>query len=273
LKAACVNPVLHYKLDVGLLQQGDVADFVLVNDLNDFAVLQTYINGQLVAEAGKSKIDRTRYERGSDKINNFHCTLKRPQDFEVISAEAETGLISVIGALDGQLITEKLITKPKIANGRVVSDPENDILKIVVVNRYTESVSNIAKGFIKNFGLKNGALASSVAHDSHNIVAVGVDDSSLAKAVNLVITAKGGISCVSEEEELLVELPIAGLMSDEDGYDIAKSYTAIDAMAKRQGSTLSSPFMSLSFMALLVIPHLKLSDLGLFDGDTFQFVK
>ena len=273
LKAACVNPVLHYKLDVGLLQQGDAADFVLVNDLKDFAVLQTYIDGQLVAEAGQSKIDRTRFERGSGKINNFHCAPKRPQDFEVMIDETERNLIPVIGVLDGQLITEKLLVKPNIANGRLVSDPENDILKIVVVNRYTESVSKIAKGFIKNFGLKSGALASSVAHDSHNIVAVGVDDASLAKAVNLVITAKGGISCVSEQQELLVKLPIAGLMSDEDGYDVAESYTAIDAMAKDQGSTLSSPFMSLSFMALLVIPHLKLSDLGLFDGDTFQFVK
>jgi adenine deaminase len=273
LKAACVNPVLHYKLDVGLLRQGDAADFVLVENLKDFAVLQTYIDGQLVAESGKSKIHRTGQERGSEKINNFHCTPKRVQDFEIMNTEPGKDLVPVIGVVDGQLITEKLMIKPKVANGRVVSDPENDILKIVVVNRYTESVSNIAKGFIKNFGLKNGALASSVAHDSHNIVGVGVDDASLAKAVNLIITARGGISCVNEDEEMLVELPIAGLMSDEDGYNVAESYTAIDAMAKRHGSTLSSPFMSLSFMALLVIPHLKLSDLGLFDGDTFQFVK
>ncbi|HET9278129.1 MAG TPA: adenine deaminase C-terminal domain-containing protein, partial [Flavitalea sp.] len=200
-------------------------------------------------------------------------TPKRVQDFEVMNTEPGKDLVPVIGVVDGQLITEKLMIKPKVANGRVVSDPENDILKIVVVNRYTESVSNIAKAFIKNFGLKKGALASSVAHDSHNIVGVGVDDASLAKAVNLIVTAQGGISCVNEDEEMLVELPIAGLMSDEDGYNVAESYTAIDAMAKRQGSTLSSPFMSLSFMALLVIPHLKLSDLGLFDGDTFQFVK
>src|SRR5215204_4043599 len=197
LKAACVNPVLHYKLDVGLLRQGDAADFVLVGNLTEFAALQTYIGGQLVAEAGKSKIDRTQHERGSEKINNFHCAPKRGQDFEVMNAEPEKDLIPVIGVVDGQLITEKLMIKPKIANGRVISDPENDILKIVVVNRYTESVSNIAKGFIKNFGLKKGALASSVAHDSHNIVGVGVDDASLAKAVNLIITAKGGISCVN----------------------------------------------------------------------------
>ena len=275
LKAACVNPVLHYKLDVGLLRTGDPADFILVENLNNFRVLQTYIGGQLVAEAGKSRITVVTDKQKDDStaINNFHCFRKNIEDFEVLNSQPQPMSIPVIGVIDGQLITDKIMTTPKIVDGRIVSDPEKDILKIVVVNRYSESVSQIAKGFIKNFGLKEGALASSVAHDSHNIVAVGVDDSSLCKAVNLVISGKGGISCVNETTEMLVRLPVAGLMSDEDGYAVAESYTAIDAMAKKQGSTLSAPFMSLSFMALLVIPHLKLSDLGLFDGDDFQFVK
>jgi adenine deaminase len=274
LKAACVNPVLHYKLDVGLLRTGDAADFVLVENLTDFKVLQTYIDGHLVAEGGQSSIINTRDTQTiSPAINNFNCSKKNINDFEIPSSLVKEKFIPVIGVMDGQLITNKIITSPRILNDRIVSDVENDILKIVVVNRYTDSVLPIAKGFIKNFGLKEGALASSVAHDSHNIVAVGVDDESLCKAVNLIICSKGGISCVNEKAEMLIHLPVAGLMSDEDGYAVAESYTAIDAMAKAQGSILSAPFMSLSFMALLVIPHLKLSDLGLFDGDSFQFIK
>lgn len=274
LKAACVNPVLHYKLDVGLLRTGDAADFVLVENLTDFKVLQTYIDGNLVAEGGQSNIINTRDKQTiSPAINNFHCSKKNINDFEIPGSLVKEKFIPVIGVIDGQLITNKITTSPRILNDRIVSDVENDILKIVVVNRYTDSALPIAKGFIKNFGLKEGALASSVAHDSHNIVAVGVDDESLCKAVNLIISNKGGISCVNKKAEMLVHLPVAGLMSDEDGYAVAESYTAIDAMAKAQGSILSAPFMSLSFMALLVIPHLKLSDLGLFDGDSFQFIK
>jgi adenine deaminase len=278
LKAACVNPVLHYKLDVGLLRIDDRADFIVVQDLKDFVVDQTYIDGELVAENGRSKIATEDIkQKGTRRINNFHCQKKSPQDFEVLVSPEDrefTGnRLPVIEVIDGQLITNRIDVSPKIANGRIVSDHENDILKIVVVNRYMESVSFIAKGFTKNMGLKEGALASSVAHDSHNIVAVGVDDESLCKAVNLVVSSKGGISCVSDSAEMIVELPVAGLMSDEDGYAVAEAYSAIDAMAKSLGSTLSAPFMSLSFMALLVIPHLKLSDLGLFDGDRFQIIK
>jgi adenine deaminase len=171
--------------------------------------------------------------------------------------------------LDGQLITNKIFIAPKIENGKIVTDLENDILKIVVVNRYNDAP--IAKAFIKNFGLKHGSIASSVAHDSHNIVAVGVDDESLCRAVNLIINYKGGVSCVGEKE-IVLPLPVAGLMSMENGYIVAEKYKAIDKAAKALGSTLSSPLMTLSFMALLVIPHLKLSDKGLFDGDGFSFV-
>ncbi|MGZ3910367.1 MAG: adenine deaminase C-terminal domain-containing protein, partial [Flavisolibacter sp.] len=160
--------------------------------------------------------------------------------------------------------------EPAEVGGMLVSDPNRDILKIAVVNRYREAP--VALGFIKNFGLKKGAIASSVAHDSHNIVAVGVDDESLCRAVNLIIESKGGISCTGGEQENILPLPVAGLMSQEDGYEIAAKYSAMDRMAREAGSTLSAPFMTLSFMALLVIPHLKLGDRGLFDVDAFAFV-
>jgi adenine deaminase len=263
LKAACVNPVGHYKLKVGLLRPNDFADFVVVKDLENFEVLQTWINGKLVAENGKSLLGNSQLAT-SKAINNFSCTKKKPGDFAVPFTGQET--LSVIEALDGQLITNRLSAKPKVEGGHIVPDIENDVLKIVVVNRYSDAP--VAKAFIKNFGLEKGAIASSVAHDSHNIVAVGVDDESICRAVNLVIEAKGGVSCVGETD-MIVPLPVGGLMSTEDGYKVAETYAAIDKAAKALGSSLSAPFMTLSFMALLVIPHLKLSDLGLFDGDRF----
>jgi adenine deaminase len=265
IQAACVNPVLHYKIPVGLLKPGDTADFIVTSDLQQFNALQTYINGELVAENGKSKIE----SKASRHINNFNCRKKAAADFQVpFDGEKE---IPVIEALNGQLITNKLLLSPTIKGGFIISDTERDILKLAVVNRYTDAV--VATAFIKNTGLKEGAIASSVAHDSHNIVAVGVDDESLCHAVNLVIEQQGGVSCVSIQSSLVLPLPVAGLMSAEDGYDVANSYTAIDAMAKSLGTTLSAPFMTLSFMALLVIPHLKLSDLGLFDGDSFALIQ
>ena len=265
LKAACLNPVLHYKLDVGLLREGDAADFIVVKDLINFEVEKTFINGELVAENGKSTIRTIK----SDIINNFSCNKKDVEDFAVeIKDEID---IPIIVALDGQLITNRLVYIPNVENGKIITETENDILKIVVVNRYSDAP--ITKAFIKGFGLTQGALASSVAHDSHNIVAVGVDDESICRAVNLVIDKKGGVSAVSNNNEMILGLPVAGLMSNEDGYKIASDYTAIDKMTKEElGSTLGSPFMTLSFMALLVIPHLKLSDKGLFDGDKFEFV-
>jgi adenine deaminase len=274
LKAACVNPVHHYKLDVGLLKTGDAADFIIVKDLEHFEVRKTFIDGELVAENGKSNI----VTKTPTVINNFSCSRKEPDDFAISATDTRPPVtthhlplvIPVMEALDGQLITNKLEEEGKIENGRWVSDTERDILKIVVVNRYKEAP--VAKAFIKNFGLKQGALASSVAHDSHNIVAVGVDDDSICKAVNMIIDHRGGVSCVKDNLELIVPLPVAGLMSNEDGYHVAQQYSLIDKAAKEAGSTLGSPFMTLSFMALLVIPHLKLSDLGLFDGDRFGFV-
>ncbi len=266
LQAACINPVLHYKMKVGLLREGDAADFIVVNDLKNFEVLQTYINGELVAEGGKSKVKSQK----SKIINQFSCDEKTVADFKFAVADFGKDIYA-IEALDGQLITNKVACKPLVKNGFYESDVTNDILKIVVVNRYNNAP--VAKAFIKNFALKEGAMASSVAHDSHNIVAVGVDDASICKAVNLVIAEQGGVSAVSNNKQMVLGLPVAGLMSNEDGYVVAEKYTAIDKMTKEElGSTLMAPFMTLSFMALLVIPHLKLSDKGLFDGDVFEFV-
>lgn len=268
LRAACVNPVLHYKLDVGLLFEGDDADFIVTDSLSEFKILKTFIKGQLVAAAGKSFIESV----SEEPINQFVCEEISETDLAipVETYPSQNGLIPVMEALDGQLITNKLWLAPTVANGNYISNTENDQLKMVVVNRY--STAPVAKCFIKNFGFKKGAIASSVAHDSHNIVAVGADDKSLMQAINLVIRERGGVSCVDGSNELVLGLPVAGLMSANDGYQVAEAYTAIDAMAKALGSNLQAPFMTLSFMALLVIPHLKLSDKGLFDGDNFSFV-
>ena len=266
LQAACINPVLHYTMKVGLLRTGDAADFIVVDNLENFNVVQTYIDGVLVAENGLSKVVCDK----SAVLNNFDCKAKAIIDFRfpIVDFKKE---VFAIEALDGQLITNKIICSPIVKDGFYESNVANDILKIVVVNRYKNAP--VAKAFIKNFGLTQGAIASSVAHDSHNIVAVGADDESLMKAVNAVIAAQGGVSAVSRTNEMVLALPVAGLMSNEDGYKVAASYTAIDKMVKEElGSTLSAPFMTLSFMALLVIPHLKLSDQGLFDGDEFKFI-
>jgi adenine deaminase len=270
IQAACVNPVIHYKIDVGLLREGDNADFILAADLKDFKITHTYINGELVAANGESFIKSV----NEKAINQFDCKEVTVDDLIISMKDYpfENGNIPVIEALDGQLITNKLMLPAKIENGNFVTDVENDVLKKVVVNRYKQAP--VAKCFIRNFGIKKGALASSVAHDSHNIVAVGADDVSLAEAINQVIREKGGVSVAAPKaSSMIVSLPVAGLMSADDGYKVAEAYTAIDKITKLDlGSTLTAPFMTLSFMALLVIPHLKLSDLGLFDGDKFQFV-
>lgn len=262
LQVACVNPVKHYKMDVGLLQENDAADFIVVENLTDFKVKQTYINGELVAENGKSFVQHVDFE----KPNNFNNSAKVLNDFEVKSS-AKT--IRVIEALEGQLITNEIHCTPKIVDGNLVSDVENDVLKMAVVNRYSNAEPAIA--FIKNFGLKKGAIASSVAHDCHNIVVVGTSDEEILNAVNLIIENTGGICAVNGDEKKSLALPVAGIMSDQNGWEAGRLYQEIDAMAKELGSSLKAPFMTLSFMALLVIPDLKLSDKGLFSGKQFAF--
>ncbi|MGN6567914.1 MAG: adenine deaminase [Flavipsychrobacter sp.] len=265
LCAACLHPVQHYKLPVGHLRVGDPADFIVINSPQQFDILQTYINGQLVAEMGRSLLP----DIPVDTINNFRANKRIVSDFE-IQADNKTS-VRVIEALEGQLITNELILPAKIEDGKLVSDVESDVLKLVVINRY-EPNAPVAMSFIKNFGLKHGTLASTVAHDCHNIIAIGVDDASICAAVNELIESKGGIAVASNATDIdCMPLQVGGLMSTEDGYKVASQYAILDAKAKELGTQLKAPFMTLSFMALLVIPNLKLSDKGLFNGQKFEF--
>ena len=264
LRVACINPVNHYGLSVGLLKEGDSADFIVVRNLETFEVQSTYIDGQLVAENGKTKIERIE----SRIINNFNTHPKKPEDFQ-LKATGEN--INVIKAINGEIVTESMCVPVKSENGFAISDTSRDILKFCVVNRYDNTPPAI--GFIHNFNLKSGAIASCVGHDSHNILAVGANDEAICRAVNLIIKHSGGISAIHEKEEKILPLPIAGIMTNADGYKVAAQYLEIDSMVKNQLScSLDAPFMTLSFMALLVIPQLKLSDRGLFDGKDFKFI-
>lgn len=263
LRCASLNPVLHYKMDVGLLRVGDPADFIVIDNTDDFNILQTYINGQKMADSGSCVLPAKKHSL----INQFNCDKVSTSDFAFPMTE---GNLHVIEAIDGQLITNKLKTVAKTVNGSAVADVEHDILKLAVVNRY--SSSKPAVSFIKNFNIKSGALASTVAHDSHNIIAVGTDDEWLAKAVNLLVESKGGLCAIDPSGAMVLPLPIAGLMSDLSCDEIGEQYSNIDKKVKAMGCTLRAPFMTLSFMALLVIPKLKLSDKGLFDAESFTFV-
>ncbi|MGY8914918.1 MAG: adenine deaminase [Flavobacteriales bacterium] len=263
LQVACINPVKHYNMKVGLLQEGDAADFIIVEDLKDFKVVKTYINGELVAEKGRSQIVAIPFETP----NNFEVQPKTVKDFYLKAIGTH---IRVIEALDGELITKEIQAENLIKNDNLVSNTDTGILKMAVVNRYSNKPPAI--GFIKNFGLKKGAIASSVAHDSHNIIVVGTTDEEICKAVNLIIKNRGGICAIGADDQKSLALPVAGIMSDKDGWETGRLYQEIDNMSKSLGSTLKAPFMTLSFMALLVIPDLKLSDKGLFSGGKFEFV-
>jgi adenine deaminase len=262
LQAACINPIKHYNLDVGSLQIGDPADFIILEDLVSFKTKKTYINGQIVFSEGKSNISSVPFKN----LNNFNTSKKKINDFKF---ESESSKIRVIEALEGELVTNELIKDSLIQNGNIISNTQIDVLKMTVVNRYQNQQPAIA--FIKNFGLKKGAIASSVGHDSHNIIAIGVNDEAIYEAVNLLIEVKGGICAVNGTSKKVVPLPVAGIMSDQSGEVIGQQYADLDQMAKELGCTLNAPYMTLSFMALLVIPSLKLSDKGLFDGSKFEF--
>ena len=262
IKICTYNPVKHYNLEVGLLQKNDFADFIIVDDLKNFNVLKTYINGEKVAENNISLIDSV-----NESTPNLFNASEISEDDIQIKAESDTA--KVIKAFDGQLITEEIDIKPKVVNNYIQCDTDNDILKIVVMNRYSKAKPSVA--LINNFSLKKGAIASTVAHDSHNIIAVGTSDKDIVKAINILVKNKGGISLVNDNEEISLPLPVAGIMSNKDAYYIAEKYEDIDRKAKELGTKLSAPYMTLSFMALLVIPELKLSDKGLFDGKKFEF--
>ena len=266
LRAASVNPVAHYHLPVGLLRKGDPADFIKIDNILNFNILQTVINGLIVAENGNSLLPSL----PATTINNFNTNKKTIEQFHIPSPAPQC-TIRVIEAIEGQLVTNQLQLPAKTKDGLIVSDIERDILKMAVVNRYQPDAP-IALGFIHNIGLKTGALASTVGHDCHNIIVVGTDDESMCAAVNALIDCKGGIAVTEPGTGTeYMALPVAGLMSAEDGHNVAAQYTYIDNKAKELGTPLKAPFMTLSFMALLVIPSLKLSDKGLFDGSTFNF--
>lgn len=263
LRVASYNTINHYNMHVGLLQKGDPADFCIVNNLKDFDVQATYIDGALVAENGVTKIESVEEE----PINNFSCS---EVGIDQIQLKADSDKpVKVIAVEDGQLITKKEVATLTSENGFLQTDVNQDVLKIVVVNRYFDAAPAVS--FITNIGLKEGAIASCVAHDSHNIIAVGTNDKDICKAINLIIKEEGGVSLAHGDHEEIVSLPVAGIMSAKNGYEVADAYEQIDASAKKLGATLASPYMTLSFCALLVIPELKLSDKGLFDGTTFSF--
>jgi adenine deaminase len=246
------------------LGKGDAADFIVVNNLTGFDILQTYVQGVLVAEHGKSTIKSVEISI----VNNFDTNLKKEFDFNF---ETKLRSLPIIHALDGQLITRQLDFDLNSIKGSEYIDLEKDILKIAVVNRYSNKPPAVA--FIHGFGLLHGAIASSVAHDSHNIVVVGTNNEDICEAVNLIIKNKGGISIANGKQQSILKLPIAGLMSDLPGEEVAQQYIQMDRLSRELGSKLSAPFMTLSFMALLVIPKIKLSDLGLFDGEKFAWVE
>ncbi|HOW25287.1 MAG TPA: adenine deaminase [Bacteroidales bacterium] len=262
LQCCTVNPVHHYKLPVGLLRKGDPADMTVVSDLTDFEVLATYIHGMKVSEKRQTLLPQVEEETP----NIFHASRITPDEL-VIPAEGKQ--VRIIQALDGQLITGIKVEDATLDGGWAVADTERDLLKLVVMNRYR--ASRPVTAFIHGFGLKRGAIASTVAHDSHNIIAVGASDQDLADAINLLIDHRGGVSFSDNAEKEILPLPVGGIMSNHEGYQVASRYRGLNARVRDLGSTLKAPYMTLSFMALLVIPHLKLSDQGLFDGSTFRF--
>lgn len=261
IKAATLTPVKHYNLEVGLLQKNDPADFIIIDNFNDFNILKTYIDGKLVAENNKSLIPET----AVNAINNFEAEKVNTDDFKIFDNGKN---IKIINAISGEILTEKIIGRPKSIDNYLVSDIDNDILKIAVINRYEKK--KISLGFIKNFGLKKGAIASSVAHDSHNIVVIGCSDEEMSNAANMIINTKGGLAAWSHAKNICVPLPVAGLMTNVEGNKIAADYQALVSLSKEFGSELNDPFMTMGFMSLLVIPKLKLSDKGLFDCEKFE---
>jgi adenine deaminase len=263
LEAASVTPVKHYRLDVGLLQKGDPADFIVVRDLTRMRVLETWINGERVYDGEKVDIP----EIALPEINNFTPYTLEDKDFELPGKKEK---FPIIEATEGSLITKKTFLEPSIKNGNIQPDPSRDILKIAVVNRYKQA--RPALDLVRGFGLKNGAIASSVAHDAHNIVAVGTSDHYLSRAVNMIMRSRGGISAAGPGQEDILPLPVAGIISDRPGEETAAAYKRLTRSAREMGSNLTAPHMLLSFMALEVIPSLKITDKGLFDVDKFEFI-
>jgi len=268
LRAACVAPVRHYHLQHGLLQPGDAADFILVRDLQQFQVLATYIDGVCVANNGRETKELIRNNKPIDTPYPNHFLAKAIQT-EDIRVAAQSGTIRVIGAHEGSLLTDMLMEQPKAEDGWLISDTTRDILKVVSYSRHSNSQPTV--GFIHGFGVKKGAIASTIGHDSHNIIALGADDASIVKAINHLVETQGGLVITDGEQMVDLALPIAGLMSPLDGEEVAQKYVALKTMSRQIGCVYNAPFMTMAFMSLPVIPSVKITDMGLFDFSTFSF--
>ncbi|MBC7886143.1 MAG: adenine deaminase [Saprospiraceae bacterium] len=262
LKIACINPIFHYNIPVGHLREGDPADFIVVDTLVDFNIIKTFINGNEIIPGNDQYKNPKKTLINQFNINVQHADILKVKDIGLIE-------YPIIVAVDGSLVTEKLFASLPTESGYLLPDFSKGIIKIAVINRYHDAPA--AVGFIQNFGLKGCAIASTVAHDSHNIIAVGDDDALIIKAVNLLIESKGGLSAVAKDSRIHIPLPIAGLMSDKPCHEIGHLYSEISSFVKAHGCTLHAPYMTLSFMALLVIPKIKISDLGMFDAEAFSF--
>ncbi len=262
LRAACVNPILHYNLPLGMLRKGDNADMIVVKDLQEFSVHQTYVKGNLVYDNGEIRLKSQK---------QTFTSLFRDQNIfpDELVVNVDEGNIRSIKVFDKELFTSSEIVVPKVKDGKVICDIDNDLVKIVVVNRY-ENIKPVV-GFVKGFGINRGSIAGSIAHDSHNIIGIGVDDNDIALAINAVIEMRGGLVVSSSDEMLKMPLEIGGLMTSRNGSQVAKEYSELNQLAKTLGCSLTAPFMSLSFLSLLVIPELKIGDKGLFDVNSFSF--
>jgi len=263
LKIVITNPVEHYGLDTGMLRKGDKADFIIIDNPDEFNVLETWINGKKVYD-GKNILFESPVV---SPLNNFNSTPVKPGD---INLSQKAGKVRVIDAVDGELVTGVYEWEIKERKGSLRPDTDKDILKIVVKDRYKDSKPSVA--FVKGFGLKKGAFASSIAHDSHNIIAVGADDRSICRAINRVIEMTGGLVVCDQDKCSDIPLEIGGIMADVPCGTMAERYDKLTNIVQHMGCQLKSPFMTLSFMALLVIPELKLGDRGLFDVNKFEFV-
>ena len=262
IRICTLNPVKHYNLDAGLLQKGQAADFIVVEDYMSMNVLETWINGEKVFDRGQTLF---KYEN-KECINRFNASEISERDICIKRNGSE---MRVIEAFEGELITKEVFLTP--GKGDIVKpDIQNDILKIVVKDRYKDMPPSTA--LIRGFGLKKGAFAGSVAHDSHNIICIGTNDKDIAAAINLIIRLKGGLAVAAGTELYSIPLPVAGIMSEKQVNIVASEYEKLSQLVKSMGCTMSAPFMTLSFMALLVIPELKLSDKGLFNGKIFNYV-
>jgi len=266
LRGATINPALHYKLPLGAIEPGRMADIVKVRDLQSFEVEEVYIGGGLVASRGVPKFQ----VRPKEMANQMLLQRKVPSDFELVTSLPSVNA-RVIGLVKDELVTDSLLATLRAENGKVMPDLENDILRISVVNRYREAP--VSRGFVKGFGLKSGAIASSVAHDSHNIVVVGVGSDDMAIAVNSLVQEGGGFCVCSNGKCSMLNLRVAGLMCTKPAHEVSRVQDSLLQEARSLGGTLRDPFISMSFLSLLVIPKLKIGDRGLFDVDRSAFVE